>query len=161
MTLSVRLLYVINTPEYLQFLADENKTNGAGATALELYEGLGPVVPLELASWSQTVPLVGLMAPEPGTSSGSSGGEPGTETTATPGSSSGSEVPTTGGGGASAGETGGGSTGGAATGGDGEGGCGCRGGGEGTGWLWAPLLVLLARRQGRARGTKRARTAAA
>ena len=161
MTLSVRLLYVINTPEYLQFLADENKTNGAGATALELYEGLGPVVPLELASWSQTVPLVGLMAPEPGTSSGSSSAEPGTETTATPGSSSGSEVPTTGGGGASAGETGGGSTGGAGSGGDGEGGWGCRGGGEGTGWLWAPLLVLLGRRQGRARGTKRARTAAA
>jgi hypothetical protein len=74
MKLSVRLLYVINTPEYVEFLGDENKTNMAGATAQELYEELGPVVPLELASWSQMVPMVGLMAPDVGTSSGETGG---------------------------------------------------------------------------------------
>lgn len=154
MKLSVRLLYVINTPEYVQFLGDENKTNMAGATAQELYEELGPVVPLELASWSQMVPLVGLMAPDVGTSSG----ETGTATTVTPTTGDGSTTgaTTTGGG------TTGAATGGAETAGEGsEGGCGCRGGGSGAGWLWAPVVLLLGRRQARTRGTKRARTAAA
>ena len=146
MVLSVRLLYVINTPEYVQFLGDENKTNMAGATAQELYEGLGPVVPLELASWSQTVPLVGLMGPEVGTSSGGSSGE-------VPTTGGSGEVPTTGGGlgtSTGAGETGGPATGTAGTDGEsGEGGCGCRGGGGVGGLLWAPVVVLLRRRRGR------------
>jgi hypothetical protein len=60
MTLSVRLLYVVNTPEYVQFLVDENQTNEAGQTVADLFAGLGPVVPLELAAWSQMVPLRGL-----------------------------------------------------------------------------------------------------
>lgn len=156
MTLSVRLLYVINTPEYLQFLGDENKTNMAGMNALELYEGLGEVVPLELASWSQMVPVVGLMAPEEGSSSG---GESGSSTSGEATTSG--DVPTTGGGvttttGAETGSSGGGET-------DGPWepeGCGCRGGGGLLGLWWAPLL-LLRRRQARTSGAKRARTTAA
>ena len=63
MTLSVRLLYVINTPEYVQFLADENHTNAAGQAVVELFAAGGPAAPLELAAWSQTVPLSGLVPP--------------------------------------------------------------------------------------------------
>ena len=103
------------------------------------------MVPLELASWSQTVPLVGLMGPEVGTSSG--------EVPTTGGSG---EVPTTGGGvgtSTGAGETGRAETGTAGTAGtdgeSGEGGCGCRGGGGGGGLSWAPVVVLLWRRRGR------------
>ena len=141
MTLAVRLLYVINTPEYVEFLADENKTNDAGQQVAALFAGLGPVAPLELASWSQTVPLTGLMPAESGT----------TGTTAPTGGESG-EVPTTGEtppvtstGAEATGSTG--STGSTDTGAQGEGGgCGCRGSG-GAGLLWAPLLVLLRRRR--------------
>lgn len=157
MALSVRLLYVINTPEYLQFLSDENQTNMAGMNALELYEGLGAVVPLELASWSQMVPVVGLMVPEVGSSSG---GEGGSSTTVTP---TGGEVSTTGDGGTSgtAGTGGASSSGAGVDGESGGGGCGCRGGGGGglLGLWWAPLL--LRRRQASTSGAKRARTAAA
>lgn len=82
MDLSVRLLYVINTPEYVDFLADENHTNEAGQRVVDLFTALGPVDPLVVAEWSQQVPLAGLTPPAP-------------ETTSGPGSSSG-EAPTTG-----------------------------------------------------------------
>ncbi len=146
MTLSVRLLYVINTPEYLQFLVDENQSNMAGMTAFELYEGLGSVVPLELASWSQTVPLTGLVPAASGSTGDESG--PGTSGVTTTG-----EVPTTGGGGSTGGAastSSGESTGGEA----GEGGCGCRGGSGAAGLLWGPLLLLgrRSRRGAQARG---------
>ena len=146
MTLSVRLLYVINTPEYLQFLVDENQSNMAGMTAFELYEGLGSVVPLELASWSQTVPLTGLVPAASGSTGDESG--PGTSGVTTTG-----EVPTTGGVGSTGGAastSSGESTGGEA----GEGGCGCRGGSGAAGLLWGPLLLLgrRSRRGAQARG---------
>ena len=153
MTLSVRLLYVLNTPEYVTFLADENKTNDAGQVVADLFAGLGPVVPLELATWTQTVPLRGLMAPVPGSSSG---GESGSEsvgpTTGEVGSSGGSGSGGSGSGTAS-------SSGGAATAasegtgqdGGGDGGCGCRSGGPlgGLGGLGGLALLGLRRRRRR------------
>lgn len=65
--LSVRLLYVINTPAYLQFLADENRTNMAGADALALYPA--DPDPLVVAAWAMSVPATGLVE-ESGTSTG-------------------------------------------------------------------------------------------
>ena len=150
MTLSVRLLYVINTPEYVDFLADENKTNEAGQTVADLFAGLAPA-PLELASWTQTVPLTGLTPVEAGSSSGpgsSEGGEsgptpttgvtssgPGTtgvgpmDSTGTTGVTSTSSTSST----SSTGEQ------------EGGGGCGCRSAG-GLGLMWLPLLLLRRRR---------------
>ncbi len=141
MMLSVRLLYVMNTPEYVQFLADENAVNDAGQAVAELFAGLGPVVPLELAAWSQAVPLRGLMVPAPGSSSGEAGSESvgpttgegvGSSSGGGPASSSGGET-TAASAGAETGQTG-----------DGGGGCGCRSGGEGGGLAGLVGLVGLA-----------------
>ncbi len=78
--ISVRLLYLQNTPEYLDFLAEENATNAAGTELLGLFETHGRPQPMVLAQAQQTVALVGLVAPAPGTES-SSGGETVGETT--------------------------------------------------------------------------------
>lgn len=137
MDLSVRLLYVVNTPEYVEFLADAG--GDAGMLVAELFAGLGAVEPLVLAEWSQTVPLTGLMEAAPGSTGGSSeggGSEGGTS----------ASVPTSGGvptggtgvvmesaesGSLDAGlEEGGGS------------GCGCRSSGRGAGW-WLVVMPLL------------------
>jgi len=146
MTLSVRLLYVLNTPEYVQFLADENSTNEAGQVVADLFAGLGPVAPLELAAWSQTVPLRGLMLPAPGSSSGETGSEsvgPTTGEVASSGSGSGSGGPASSSGGEATAASDASGTGPAA---DGNAGCGCRSGG-GFGGL--ALLGLLRRRRRR------------
>lgn len=66
--LRVRLLYVINTPAYLEFLASENVTNSAGAEAQALF----PVEPdpLVLAEWTASVPASGLVADSDPTDTG-------------------------------------------------------------------------------------------
>lgn len=142
MTLSVRLLYLINTPEYLQFLADENQTNDAGATALALYEGLGPAAPVVLAEWSQAVTVSGLLGPDDTSSGGSSEGDDGGPPTT--GGSSGPLPGTTGGG---EGGSASGSESAGTGGGDEGGGCGCRGAAA-TPW-WAAGLLLVGRRRRR------------
>ena len=148
MTLSVRLLYVVNTPEYVQFLVDENQTNEAGQTVADLFAGLGPVVPLELAAWSQMVPLRGLLVPSPGSSSGESGSSGVAPTTGEAGSSSSSGAATsTSGGEASAASEGAGS----GQSGDGGGGCGCRTSGPLGGLGGLALLGLGLRRRRRRR----------
>lgn len=143
MTLSVRLLYVINTPEYVQFLADENVTNDAGQAVTALFAGLGPVVPLELAAWSGTVPLRGLMLPSPGSSSGEVGSSSGAPTTGEGSGSGGSSGPMSSSGvEATASE-------GSGTGQTGEGGgCGCRSSG-GLGGLGGLAVIGLLRRRRR------------
>lgn len=83
--LRVRLLYVINTPEYLQLLADDNVTNMAGVDALALF----PVDPdpLVVAEWSASVPATGLVE-ESASSTGTpdtSGPDPTSGTTSTSG----------------------------------------------------------------------------
>lgn len=88
--LRVRLLYAINTPEYLQFLADENHTNMAGIDAMALYPA--DPEPLVVAEWSGSVPATGLTE-ESGTSTG---GSPttGAEPTTGPGATTGLEATT-------------------------------------------------------------------
>jgi len=143
MELSVRLLYVVNTPEYIEFLAD---TAGApGQTVADLFAGLGAVEPLVLAEWSQTVPLTGLMEPTPGSTSSGTG----SESSGSAGSEGGTAVvPTSGGVPMSGGESGAEGSGGNAEGEGGEGGCGCRStpGGEAW-WLGLGLLGLRRRRR--------------
>lgn len=136
--LRVRLLYVINTPQYLEFLAAENKTNTAGADAQALFPAEPD--PLVLAEWTGTVPVTGLVH-ESGTSTGdptSTGEAPTTgAATTTSGSTSGSS--TSGTSSSSAGGTGGTGD---------ESGCSCDGGASGGALAW---LLLLARRRRRRR----------
>lgn len=142
MDLSVRLLYVVNTPEYIEFLADENTINAAGQFAFDAIAQHGSDEPLVLAEWGQSVPLTGLVQPSGSTSGvgeSSGSGESGAPTSG--------GVPTTG-----AAPTGGGF---------GEStmfapmdvdlsysGCACRSSGSG-GVLWVLLLGLGVRRRRR------------
>ena len=92
MDLSVRLLYVVNTPEYVEFLADENTINAAGQFAFDAIAQHGSDEPLVLAEWGQSVPLTGLVQPSGSTSGvgeSSGSGESGAPTSG--------GVPTTGG----------------------------------------------------------------
>ncbi len=68
--LSTRLLYLVNTPEYIEFLAAENRTNEAGNVVLELFEARGGAVPVELASWTASIPVTGLAMPVLDTTAG-------------------------------------------------------------------------------------------
>ncbi len=58
--ISVRLLYLINTPEYLQVLRDDNNSNLAGEVAQDAFSAIGGPEPIVLAQRSQIVALTGL-----------------------------------------------------------------------------------------------------
>jgi hypothetical protein len=137
LSISVRLLYLVNTPEYIDFLAEENATNSAGTEVADLFEQLGGAPPVVLAEASATVPLSGLTpAATEETASASSGSEPGEGTTAGQTGETGSE----------------GSS-------DGPGGCACgiaggRAGSLAAGWLG---LSAFRRRRAPARPSARAR----
>jgi MYXO-CTERM domain-containing protein len=83
LVVDVRLLYLINTPEYVQFLADENSTNSAGADVLSRFEDAGGAPPLVLGSQQLMIPITafGGVADDSGgsTSAGSTTG-PGSTT---------------------------------------------------------------------------------
>lgn len=144
MDLSVRLLYVVNTPEYVEFLVDENTINSAGQFAFDAMQQFGSDEPLVLAEWAQSVPLTGLVLASGSTGgSGGSGGSGGAASESGEPTSGG--VPTTGV---------------APTGGEettmfapmdvdlANSGCGCRSSGAG-GALWAVILGLGLRRRRR------------
>lgn len=143
--LRVRLLYVINTPAYLDFLADENHTNSAGADARALFPAEPD--PLVLAEWTASVPVVGLVeegatdtgATDSDTTSDTTGPAPTTGATTEPTSSSSGATPTSTSGGASDSATTSGQTG-------GEDGCGCRQSSP-AGSLALLLLALVRRRR--------------
>ena len=143
---SVRLLYLVNTPEYVQLLADDNTTNEAGSDVAMMFDAL----PLVLAEAALTLPIVGFGEP-PVESTGAP--ETGSADTTAGGSGSGEA-------GASSGLPGGGTV--ATTAdsetddpgqGDGGGdGCGCvssGGSSRGAALLLLPPLVLVARRRRR------------
>ncbi|HWB74508.1 MAG TPA: MYXO-CTERM sorting domain-containing protein [Nannocystaceae bacterium] len=65
----VRLLYVVNTPEYMEFLADTNMTNDAGLSIAALFEELGGSPRLELAVANVDIPITSF-GPIDATSSG-------------------------------------------------------------------------------------------
>lgn len=138
--LRVRLLYVINTPAYLEFLASENVTNSAGADAQALFPAEPD--PLVLAEWSASVPATGLVE-ETGTSSSGDASTGAPPTTGEP--PTGGPSATTGSSGSSGSSTDAATT----AGHGGSEGCGCRSGGP-TGALVFALLALAPRRRRRA-----------
>lgn len=150
--LRVRLLYLVNTPEYVEFLADNNMTNQSGAIALDAFAAVGGVQPSVIAEDVRMIPVSGLVPP----ASETSGTGTGSGTSAGSGSSGGDASSSGGASGSSGGSSGGASASATATasgGGDdsgGEGGCGCRSGAPDGGGADLALglgLVLLRRRR--------------
>jgi len=133
--LSVRLLYLINTPEYLQLLVDDNHSNDAGIVAHAAFEAIGGPAPIVLAERSVSVPLHGLIEAGDGDGDGDTSTDTGTDT-----------------GTDSEGETGAPAT-------DDAGACRCSAESDGSpgsrpSWLWLTVLLLPALR---ARATARRR----
>ena len=152
----VRLLYLINTDPYMQFLAGESE---AGQDVLAMFDALGGAQPVELAAVDLQIPIDGFGGGDTGTSSSGSttGGTTddtasATATMTAAGTMSGTS-PTTDPSGGSETDTD------TAAGDDGGDGCGCRSGGE-AGWLLLLLLPFVTRRGrfGRRRTTRRRRS---
>lgn len=145
--LRVRLLYLINTAEYLDVLRDDNMTNAAGANLRASFDLIGGPEPVVLSDESLELPLIGLRRPgDTGTTGGSTG-----PTDTSHGSTS--DDPTTGGPGGPT--TGNGTTDGADTDGgdnpdDGEG-CDCAAGASTPAAMAWLLLLGPAWRRGRRR----------
>jgi hypothetical protein len=57
--LDVRLLYLINTPAYIEFLRDENQTNSAGQELWQAFEDAGGAPPLVLAEQLLSIDISG------------------------------------------------------------------------------------------------------
>ncbi|MEM7157919.1 MAG: hypothetical protein AAF799_34075 [Myxococcota bacterium] len=145
LALSVRLLYLINTRPYIQFLADENATNESGSEVAMLFDTAGGATPVVLAEQSFDIPIAGFGEPVEGsTGLDDTAGESGSA------SDSGTTLP-----GGTAESSTGQDVGGAE---DGGGGCSCRtapGSGFGGGFgPWALALggVWARRRTRRRRG---------
>lgn len=64
---SVRLLYLINTPEYIEFLANENRTNTVGSDLAADFDAAGGATPMVLASSDLAIPIVAFPEPTPET----------------------------------------------------------------------------------------------
>jgi len=143
MELEVRLLYLVNTPAYLDFLVDENVTNAAGQAARDAYDAAGGPEPAVLASAAFTIPLTGLLqggettGSATDTSAGSTAGSTATTSAATD-TSAGSTADTVSASGATTGPMM-----------TGDGGCACTSVGASTGapLLLVPLLALRRRRR--------------
>ncbi len=120
LTVDVRLLYLINTPDYIDFLAAENVTNDAGNDIALRFDDAGGATPVVLAEASLSIPVMPAASGDSsstGDPSGTAGEDTTSSTTATPGTTT-SDDPTTASGSSS-------STDAAADGGDGGGGDGC------------------------------------
>lgn len=141
-----RLLYLINTPEYIDTLEADNITNDAGSELANLFDLHGAPEPLVIAEISQDVALVGLNTVAADDTAGAETTIGGTSTGAdsTTGGGLTTAASTTTGVAADSSSDGTGS--GNAAGDDG-GGCSCRTTTP-TGWSFVgPLLLLLARRR--------------
>jgi hypothetical protein len=73
--ISVRLLYLINTPEYLQVLVDDNVSNQAGVFVRDAFAAVGGPEPILVAEAIASVPLTGLI--EGGDEGGDADGDAG------------------------------------------------------------------------------------
>ena len=139
---SVRLLYVINTRDYIELLADDNQTNDAGTEIAARFEAMGWATPVVLAEEQLSIPISGFGGGSGSTSTSDGGfdetsGPPTTDPSGTTdptaadsasGSSSDTDPPSQGGGG---------------------GGGGCRVGGDGAPWALGLLVLGFVRRRRR------------
>jgi hypothetical protein len=118
----VRLLYLVNTPEYIELLRDDNFTSDAGQLVFDLFEEAGHARPVVLGHVVRKLPVVGLVGQPmpPAADDTTTGSSPG-------GSSSG---------------TGEGLTDTEAAAADADGGCGCRSSAP-VGLPWSIALLLL------------------
>jgi uncharacterized protein (TIGR03382 family) len=127
--LRVRVLYLINTPEYVEFLADENRTNDAGNYVAMLFDTAGGAVPTVLAEHVVQIPITGFGASSTDTTEGDGGDPSGPSTRGETGTSTGDTEPT-------------------ASDDDGGGGCGCTTSAPGHApWLLLPVLAVGRRRR--------------
>ena len=145
---SVRLLYLINTPQYIDFLAAENQTNEAGNEVAMLFETAGGAPPMVVAEGSLTIPIAdaGVGTSSGGSSTGiGSGGTAGDDTSGGDETTTDSPVSSTAGPDSSSSGTAGSDDGG---GGDG---CGCTssGGGDAGGLLLFAVAAWVRRRRRR------------
>jgi hypothetical protein len=60
-TIRVRLLYLINTPSYIEFLAETNTTNASGERVEALFAERGGADPVVLADLSKSLPVTGFV----------------------------------------------------------------------------------------------------
>ena len=128
-TLQVRLMYLVNTPEYIEFLRDENMLNDAGDFVAGLFADAGGSVPAVLGQTTIVLPVTGLVG-QP-TAADDTAGPASTDD----GASTGSD---------------GGTTGGAANDEDASG-CACTTRGEGAvSPVWWLVVLLVPRRRRRA-----------
>lgn len=127
----VRLLYLVNTPEYIELLRDDNVSNDAGQLVFDLFEEIGHAKPVVLGQTVRKLPVTGLVGQPtpPGGADTTAGSDEGT----------------------GAGGTGdGGSTSSAAQEDGADGGCSCRAVAPSRG-TWALFSVLLVARRRRPR----------
>jgi hypothetical protein len=59
--LRARLLYLVNTPEYIEFLRDENLLNDAGQTVAAIFEDAGGATPVVFGQQMFVLPVTGLV----------------------------------------------------------------------------------------------------
>jgi MYXO-CTERM domain-containing protein len=149
--LTVRVLYLINTPEYIDFLGDNG--GEAGVEVAALFETAGGAYPVTLAEQSLSIPITGFGTEPPGNeetgteseTTTESTSETGSESTGSTGPSESTETDTTATDPSESEEVG--TTAPAEE--DGGGGCDCRSGGDsGGGWaLFLPGLLYWRRRR--------------
>jgi hypothetical protein len=158
LSVQVRLLYMINTPEYIAFLEDTNVTNEAGVQVASVFDDLGGAPAMELAVASVNIPITSFGPIDDTSGGGSSSDEEGSgtsmgnETSATA-SGTATTQPTT----SSASDTADATDTDTDTAGGVEGeGCGCRSSSS-TPWLALLLLPLAARRRRSASRLQRSR----
>jgi MYXO-CTERM domain-containing protein len=140
--LDVRLLYLINTPEYVQFLADDNVTNQAGNDVLTIFEDAGGATPVVLASQSLMIPIVGFGGVSDTSGTTASADTSGSDSTLSGSAGDSSTTAPVGGEDSS-------SSGPGATEGGGSDGCACSGTPPGTSPWWFALVLPLTRRRRR------------
>jgi hypothetical protein len=135
LTVDVRVLYLINTPEYIEFLSSANRTNAAGDDIAMVFDELGGATPVVLAEEQLAIPITAFG------SAVDSSGSAGTTTSATDGTSLTGEVSSSGDGtGSTTGEND-----------EGGGNCNCDAGAPRTrGWWIVPLAFALRSRRRRA-----------
>ena len=72
---SVRLLYVINTREYIELLANDNETNEAGTEIASRFEAMGWATPVVLAEQEISIPIASFGGGSGSSSTSDGGGE--------------------------------------------------------------------------------------